>query len=150
MKRSLPALFFFLFLSFAVFNASAQVRKIPSEVTEAFKEKYPSATHVEWRDKLKHFSASFELNDEKMEARFDSDGEWLNTEQQIEEDDLPEEVTEGFDKSKYAEWTIDKVYKIELPENIFQYRVQVQKNDVQKKNLLFSSEGRLLKDRITL
>jgi hypothetical protein len=128
----------------------AQLRKIPSEVTEAFKEKYPSAAHVEWKDKLTLFAATFEDGSEKCEARFNKKGEWLQTENAIEASDLPEDVNEGLKKSKYAEWETTAFYKIALPDDQTQYRVEVKKSDLQKKNLLFSNEGRLLKDKITL
>ena len=128
----------------------AQVRKIPAEVTEAFKQKYPSATNVEWRDKLSNFSAVFDSDNVHYEARFNSKGEWQLTENEIDESDLPEAVRDGYDKSKYADWEIGKVDKIELSDGSFQYRVEAVKNDVRKKNLYFNSEGRLVKDRITI
>jgi hypothetical protein len=151
MKKTNLALFIMLLLSALYTTAAAQVRKIPASVTEAFKDKYPSAAHVEWKDKLSGFTASFEEHDIKYEARFNNKGVWESTENKIENDDLPEAVSNGFDKSKYAdEWTIESIYKIELPDDKIQYRIQVAKSDLQKKNLLFNSEGRLLKDRITL
>lgn len=144
---------FFLTLSLIVVTVAssfAQVRKIPSEVTEAFKQKYPTATNVEWRDKLSNFSAVFESDDEQYEARFNSKGEWQLTENEIEESDLPESVKDGFDKSKYADWEIGKIHKIELADSSLQYRIEAVKTDVRKKNLSFNSEGRLIKDRITI
>jgi hypothetical protein len=59
-------------------------------------------------------------------------------------------VKDGFSKSKYADWEMKEFYLIELPDDVVQYRVHIAKNDVQKKNLLFSSEGQLIKDNITL
>ncbi len=150
MKRS-----YFLLLALALIVTTstvsfAQVRKIPSEVTEAFKQKYPTASNVEWRDKLSNFSAVFESDNVQYEARFNSKGEWQLTENEIDESDLPEAVRDGYDKSKYADWEIGKVHKIELSDGSFQYRVEAVKNDVRKKNLYFNSDGRLVKDRITI
>lgn len=150
MKRVFP---YFLVLALVITTTAAsvaQVRKIPAEVTEAFKQKYPEATNVEWRDKLSNFSAVFESDNVQYEARFNSKGEWQLTENEIDESDLPEAVRDGYDKSKYAEWEIGKVHKIELSDGSFQYRVEAVKNDVRKKNLYFNSEGRLVKDRITI
>ena len=150
MKKS-SAVFLSLFvLLFSVTTAFAQVRKIPSEVTEAFKSKYPTATNVEWRYKLSSFSAVFEEGDQQYEAKFNSKGEWQLTENEIEENDLPEEVREGYEKSKYAEWEMGKVHKIELADGSLQYRIESVKSDVRKKNLYFNSDGRLIKDRITI
>jgi hypothetical protein len=150
MKKLLFAFLTLLFFAFGISASFAQVRKIPSEVTEAFKQKYPDATNVEWRDKLSNFSAIFESDNQQYQARFNSKGEWQLTEYEIEESDLPEEVKDGFDKSKYADWEIGTIYKIELSDGTFQYRIETIKNDVRKKNLYFNSEGRLVKDRITI
>lgn len=145
MKRLL--LFIFLLAGASSF---AQLRKIPAAVTDAFKEKYPHASKVEWKDKVSVFTATFEENDVQYQARFNSKGEWVSTEKELEEAELPSTVKDGLDKSKYAEWPVEKTYKIELPDDVIQYRVSVAKSDIQKKNLLFNSEGRLLKDKITL
>jgi Putative beta-lactamase-inhibitor-like, PepSY-like len=143
----------FLAFSLVITTASisvAQVRKIPSEVTEAFKDKYPNATNVEWRDKLSNFSAAFESESVHYQAKFTSKGEWQLTENEIDEGDLPEIVKEGFDKSKYADWEIATIHKIEFADGSVQYRIEAGKGDVRKKNLSFTSEGRLIKDRITI
>ena len=151
MKKVLP-LFALIILSVALLNPlAAQIRKIPSEVTEAFKEKYPDATQVEWKDKLTNFVAVFQLEGVQYEARFNKKGEWKDTENAIDTDELPETVNEGYNKSKYAEeWKIESAYKIVLPNDQVQYRVLARKSDLQKKNILFSSNGRLLKDNMTL
>ena len=143
----------FLAFSLVITTASisvAQVRKIPSEVTEAFKDKYPNATNVEWRDKLSNFSAAFESESVHYQARFNSKGEWQLTENEIGESDLPEIVQDGFDKSKYADWEMGMIHKIELADGSVQYRIEAGKGDVRKKNLYFNSDGRLIKDRITI
>lgn len=150
MKKFFASFLFVLVLCISVSTSFAQVRKLPSEVTEAFKLKYPNATNVEWRDKLSNFSAVFEEGDQQYEARFNSKGEWQMTENEIDENDLPEEVREGYEKSKYADWEIGTVHKIELADGSFQYRIESVKSDVRKKNLYFNSEGRLIRDRITI
>lgn len=150
MKRVYSLLLALALIVTTVATSFAQVRKIPSEVTEAFKQKYPTATNVEWRDKLSNFSAVFESESMQYEARFNTKGEWQLTENEIEESDLPEAVKDGYDKSKYADWEIGKVHKIELSDGSVQYRVEAVKSDVRKKNLYFNSDGRLIKDRITI
>ena len=151
MKKVLP-LFAFIILSVALLNPlAAQIRKIPAEVTEAFKEKYPNASQVEWKDKLSNFVAVFQEDGVQYEARFNKKGEWKDTENAIETDELPETVNEGYNKSKYADaWKIEAAYKIVLPNVQVQYRVLARKSDLQKKNILFNSDGRLLKDNMTL
>jgi hypothetical protein len=130
--------------------ASAQFRKIPAEVTEAFKDKYPDTKNAEWKDKLSVFTVNFEMNDAKYVSKFNANGEWQQTEKEIEEADLPMDLKDGFEKSKYSNWEIKQVGEIENKEGTIQYRLLVKKNNVEKKWLLFNSEGKLLKEMITL
>ncbi len=128
----------------------AQLRKIPVEVTNSFSGKYPAATDVEWKDRLTGFTAGFTLDNTHYLAAFDNKGRWENTEHQIEAEDLPEAVKEGFDKSKYADWVIERADYIELPDDQVQYRVLVASGDIKKRNLHFNSKGRLVRDKLTL
>jgi hypothetical protein len=142
-----------LFIALAITTTTTifgQIRKIPAEVTNAFQEKYPDAKSVEWRDKLSSFTASFQLDGTDYVAQFSNKGKWENTEEGIDESDLPEAVKTGFEKSKYAEWEMGQTTKIELPGDEFRYRIEVAKGDIKKRNLYFNSEGRLLKDKLTL
>jgi hypothetical protein len=150
MKQIFPSILVLFAMSLTTVNVNAQIRKIPSTVTDSFKEKYPGASGVEWRDKLSVFTAVFVNDGVNYEARYNNKGQWLNTENEIESEALPSAVKEGFEKSKYADWTIEKVHKIQLPGDEIQYRLMAGKTDLQKKNLLYSSKGRLLKDKITL
>jgi len=150
MKKVLPVFLALFLFSLTSISLEAQVRKVPASVTDAFKQKYPDASKVEWKDKLTGFTASFEKGNMKCESRFSNKGAWQSTETKIEKDALPAAVTDGYGKSKYAEWNIKSIYKIDLPGDTVQYRVQAVKSDIHKKNLVFNSTGRLLKDNATL
>jgi hypothetical protein len=150
MKKIVYIAGLFIFLTINTTNTFAQLRKIPAEVTNAFQEKYPNAKSVEWRDKLSSFTASFQQDSTTYIAQFSSKGEWENTEEAIDESELPDEVKNGFDKSRYADWNMGQVTKIELPGDEFQYKIEVAKGDIKKRNLYFNSKGRMLKDKITL
>jgi hypothetical protein len=139
-----------MLISLSSFSLFAQFRSVPGVVTDALKEKYPEASNVSWKDKISVFVASFEFNSEKIEARFTEKGEWRSTEKEIQKDALPQNVKDGWEKSKYADWELSSIFSIELPDDVMQYRLQVSKNDIQKKNLLFNSDGKLLRDNITL
>jgi hypothetical protein len=131
-------------------TVTAQFGTIPSTVTESFKEKYPTASNVEWQSKLSSYSVVFLLDSNKHEARFNKKGAWQETECELSIEELPEAVKDGFDKSKFAtDWEMEAIHKIELPGDKIQYRIEVAKSDLQKRNLLFNAEGRLLKDKVT-
>lgn len=129
---------------------NGQIRKIPAAVTESFKTKYASASNVEWKDRLTSYVATFEADGKKHEAYFDDDGSWKQTETSIEEAELPAAVKDGFEKSKYTDWSIDHAERIDKSDNNTEYRIQIKKGDIRKKNLLFTSEGKLRKDKITV
>ncbi len=149
MKRIITAIFAsVLLLSYAA--ADAQIRKIPAEVTDAFKEKYPEANGVEWKDKLTVFQANFQLNGTKHEARFNSSGEWQETVKTLDQDKLPEAVKEGFSKSKFTDWEVRETSFLEKKEGDGQYRMLVRKNDIEKRYLFFDKSGKLVRDAITL
>ena len=150
MKRVLPFLLCIAFFTTGTQYLQAQVRKIPASATDGFKAKYPNASKVEWKDRLTSFTADFEMNNAKCQAKFSNKGEWVSTESKIEKEAVPSAVMDGYGKSKYADWNIKSIYKIDLPGDTTQYRIQVAKSDIQKKNLLFNSTGRLLKDGATL
>jgi hypothetical protein len=146
MKRVLLLLSFFSFVR----AADAQIGKIPAIVTDAFSIRYPHATHVEWRDKLQYFQASFLLNGASISANFTSGGEWQNSERVLNYEQLPEEVKDGFQKSRYSDWQKNSFAEIQELGKPLRYRVNVQKSGLHKKNLYFDANGTLLKEVLAL
>lgn len=135
----------------AAIHANAQIRKIPAPVTTAFTAKYPDATHLEWKDNITNFQATFTSSDNtKCEAKFDSKGKWKSTEQEITETSLPSAIRDGFAKSKFASWKVKDTYILHYPDKAIQYHIVVAKSDIDKKHLLFNSHGKMLKDNFTL
>jgi hypothetical protein len=128
----------------------AQIRKIPAEVTEAFRTKYPDTKNVEWKDKITGFQVSYEMNGIQYQSKFSNKGEWLRTEKIIAEETLPAAVKDGYGKSKYTGWELKEVSRIENKDNSIQFRLFVRKSGVEKKYLYFDPEGKLVKDAITI
>jgi hypothetical protein len=139
-----------LALIFAV-SSFAQLRKTPGAVTAAFEKQYPNASKVQYEDNLINVQVHFVSDSGKMVAKYNSDGEWKETEREFTYDSLPTDIKTGFDKSKYSvEWKEKETSIIYLPHNEIQYRVKVQKNDLQKKYLFFDKSGRLIRDSVTI
>ncbi|HEY4111185.1 hypothetical protein [Puia sp.] len=154
MKKILFGAAFCGAMMFMAVGAQAQFRSVPAMVTDSFKAKYPGASAVTWTDKLLAggFQASFTEGKEKFDARFGNKGEWQWSSKKIAKDAIPGPVRDGLSKSKYAgaDWEVKTVTMKFLPGNIVQYILFVEKSDLNKKNLLFSSEGQLLRDGATL
>jgi hypothetical protein len=151
MKKSLFFLLFAGAFFLAVLPAEAQFRRIPGVVTDSFKLKYPDAKSVTWEDGITSFKASFTLNNEKYISKYSSKGEWQTSEKKIPFENVPGSVKDGLSKSKYTgDWKAGTVTVRYLPADVIQYNIQVYKGDLQRKNLLFNSDGQLLKDNTTL
>jgi hypothetical protein len=133
-------------------RVDAQLRTLPSVVTDSFKVHYPSAAQVSWSDKLSYWQANFYLGADALTAKFKSTGEWQSAMKKIAQSSLPAEVQDGFAKSIYndGDWQVSTVQVLYLPGEVTQYAVQVQKSSLQKKNLLFNSKGRLIKENAAL
>ena len=137
-------------LTFTLYSTQAQIRKIPSEVTDAFAERYPHAQKVSWKDNITNFEAKFILNGYEMSADFNSKGEWQNSEKQIKFEELPSSVQDGFSKSKYSDWENVSIAEIEKNGEQLQYRIYVKKSAIEKKYLFFDVSGKLLRDAIKI
>jgi len=130
----------------------AQLRKIPSKVTDALKAKFPDASGVEWKDKVTNFEATFELNSVKYQSTFNSKGEWQSTEKFISETELPAEVKDGLAKSKYnsSDWEKKSFVWVDSKKDGERYRIFVEKNVVNKRYLYFNKSGQLDKETLSL
>jgi hypothetical protein len=142
----------FLVLLVCAFSITsfAQLRKVPEEVTASFSKKYPDAEEVVYKDNLKAFHVHFNLNGDKMIAKYNSKGEWKESEKVIDVSSVLLAVKEGVDKSKYFDWQITEAVLIIHPSGTEQYRLKVEKSEIQKKYLFYTKSGRLIRDAITI
>jgi hypothetical protein len=141
---------FFLALLLLSLQSFGQVREIPTVVKEAFTKQYPSADSVTYEDNLVSVQVHFLAGGKKNMAAYTNKGKWKETQEDSDYESLDEEIKKGFDKSKYAEWKIVDTKIVHRPGNIMQYRLKVEKSDIQKKHLFFNKSGRLVNDSITL
>lgn len=64
---------------------------------KAFKDRYPTATQVEWEREHGHRVADFYINGQECEAWYTRDGRWVMTLFDIEYSDLPAAVKAAFE-----------------------------------------------------
>ncbi|MHB1921836.1 MAG: PepSY-like domain-containing protein [Chitinophagaceae bacterium] len=142
--------FFLLFLNFGSIVSRAQIRPIPFAVKQAFSQRFPGVHSITWQDKLIYVDGLFQEQGKNCRARFSSNGDWQFTEKVLPLEELPAAVQDGLNKSKYADWQVKEVDQVDLPGKEEQFKILVEKNELQEKNLFFNPSGRLLKDNITL
>jgi hypothetical protein len=151
MKKFLTVLYLLGFILLAD-NTQAQFKSVPAVVTDAFKAKYPQAANVKWSAGLQAATANFTMQGDVWTARYDNKGKWENSTRKISEGRLPAPVKDGLAKSKYggSEWKVKNVTERYLPPNKTEYDLSVEKSGLEKRNLTFNSNGKLLKNAVTL
>jgi len=130
--------------------AFSQLREVPKIVEETFSNQYQGATNIDFKDQLVRVDVYFDLEGEKMVASYTNKGLWKETQKEWSYVKLPDEVKDGFEKSRFADWDIEDVILLYLPGGIEQYRIKTKKSDVKKKYLYFNPKGRLIRESATL
>ena len=88
----------------------------PTAVTKAFTQKFKDAEKVKWdMEEATEWEAEFMLTNKEMSASFDPSGKWLETEIEIESNELPAEVKTSIEK-QFAGAKIGEASQIETPE----------------------------------
>ncbi len=92
-------------------QACAQSSKdVPTAVKTAFTQKFPTATKVSWgMEDKKEWEAEFKMNGKNYSANYDLDGNWLETEYEITQNEIPASVKATLDGEFQG-------YKVEEPE----------------------------------
>ncbi len=115
---------FLLLLIFAHICAQGQINP-PIAVSNAFSKKFPDGRHVKWeKENAKLYEAVFELKGRKMSANFDMQGNWKETESEIDIIDLPGVVARSI-AEKYRGAVISAANKIERPGSRIIYEADI-------------------------
>jgi hypothetical protein len=95
MKTFLSIAAFFLFFGFA----NAQGSKVPAAVTTKFKTDYPNVNKVKWDTEGSNYEAEFKVNNVETSVLYDATGKVVETETEINVNDLPAAVTAYMNKN---------------------------------------------------
>lgn len=143
-------LFFLFVLLSGSFMAYSQVTSIPDQAKENFFKQYPDAKNVQWENNVVKVNVRFEQDSNQLNAEYNNKGIWKSTLKDWTFEQLADDIKEGFQKSKYADREITDVKVMYLPGYVIQYRLKVEKSEVEKKYLFFSTQGRLVRSSVTL
>jgi len=118
---------------------------VPSAVSAAFKVKFPAATKVSWgKENDKEWEAEFTFEGNKISANFTSDGNWVETEREIQVSQLPKGVKDAIQK-QYPNWKITETDKTDTAKNGIIYEADI-KSGAQKKEVAFKEDGTVVKE----
>ena len=128
----------------------AQITSIPELAKENFFKQYPDAKNVQWQNDVVNVNVRFEQDSNSLNAEYNNKGIWKWTLKDWTFDKLTTDIKEGFSKSKYASRQLLEVKMLYLPGYVIQYRLKVEKNDIERKFLFFNTDGRLVRTTVAL
>lgn len=117
---------------------------VPTELKNAFTEKYPSVSNEKWETKGNYYIAEFRQQNYETSAWFTPNGIWQMTETDLPYQALPAAVKSAFESSEYAKWKVDDVDMLERPDMEKVYVIEVESGK-QEFDLYYSEEGILVK-----
>lgn len=119
---------------------------VPTELQNAFSEKYPNVANVRWESKAGYYVADFRDGYEAS-AWFAQNGEWQMTETDVPYSALPQQIKSAFEASEYKNgsgWLVDDVDKLERKGLETVYVIEVERQN-EERDLYYSEEGVLIK-----
>lgn len=128
-------------LTIAIFISAGSFaqKNIPASVQEAFKKNFPGVEVKKWDKEDGNYEANFSKDTKTMSATFDANGNWLETETEMQIKDLPASVAE-YVKAHYAGVAIKEAASLKTPKG------NMYEAEVKGKDLLFDMSGKFIKE----
>jgi hypothetical protein len=126
-------------------TACGQHKNVPGIVKQAFNERFSNAKNVDWeQEEENEWEAEFKEGKTKYSATFDNNGQWLETEYEIDVKSLPAVVKEKI-MEKYGYYEIEEVEMAETPENGSFYALEIESGE-NKWTVFIDNSGKIIKE----
>ena len=135
-----------LILAITMFSFTAcgqSAKNVPSEVKNAFSQKFPEATKVKWdKENATEWEAEFILNGVEYSANYDKSGTWMETEYKIASSELPAAVQAALEE-QFGEYELDLAEVTETAEGkLFELGLKKGKEEME---ISIDMNGKVLK-----
>ncbi len=118
-----------LVLGFSYANAQkVKEAKVPVPVKEAFSKQYPDAKVEEWEKEGGRYESEFRVNEVETKAIYDSNGNFVESETELEVSELPKAVTD-YIASNFPRKKIKGSAKITDASGRISYKAEVGRED---------------------
>lgn len=120
--------------------------KVPAAVLNTFKTKFPTAAGAKWEmENTTEYEVNFKSDGEDHSATFDKNGNWLETETEIEISSLPKVVSNAIG-SLYNGYQVKEAEKLDTPDKGMLYEVELKKgNEILEVQV--SADGKVLNSK---
>ena len=148
MKKIIP--FFLILFCLIHLGSCKQKLNVPSAVQEAFEQKFLNPQDASWEYDSENnlWEVNFLVDETKLSAVFNADGEWMETEMDIPFSELPEVIQDALN-ADYPDYNIEELEWIESPEGVF-YEVDfalINEGEESELEILFASDGSVVLEK---
>jgi hypothetical protein len=147
--KSLKAILMVVLFSGFVGMANAQVVNIPAAAKEHFRKTYSAAQAADWSNNVSNYTVRFKNGGSDMRAHYRLDGTWKFTETLLTTADIPKAVKSSYDKSRFSDWAIVSVAKVDNDNKEQLYRIEAKKG-IAKEFVFYDKKGKEVKTATTL
>jgi len=120
---------------------------VPEKVKTAFSAKFENAKKVKWdKENDSEWEAEFKMDGKKYSANFDLDGNWMETEYEIEKSEIPVAVQATLNLD-FLGYKIEEAEVSETTEGKF-YEFEIEKGKTEKE-ITIDESGKVVKDEAT-
>jgi len=114
---------------------------VPSVVVNAFEQRFPKASDIEWEKKGEIYEVEFDLGFKDHKALIDGTGKMVKHKEEIASADLPAAVKETIKKG-FSNYKIDDSDRIET-EGLVIYKVELE-NSTEEKKIYIGEDGKII------
>ena len=119
---------------------------VPSVVVNAFQQKFPKASDVEWEKKGELYEVEFDLGLKDHKALIDATGKIVKHKEEISTVELPAAVKETLQKG-FPQHKIDDAKRIES-EGVVIYKVEVE-NAAEERKIYLDANGKIVEPKVS-
>src|ERR1044071_455175 len=98
-------------ITISITSAFAGEKNVTPEILKAFKSEFVTAQNVEWTISENYYRADFTLNEQKVFAYYNTDGEFLGLTRYISSTQLPITLQASI-KKNYAAYWITNLFEV--------------------------------------
>lgn len=125
-------------------DAEKDKNEVPEAVQMTFQNKYPGENDPDWRkDDHGNWESHFKIDGEKYRADFNADGSWIETENSIKKENLPEAIKKKIEE-EYSDRKITEVEHVHSAKEGEFYDVEF-KQKGKNMDVEFREDGTIIK-----
>ncbi len=129
-------------LSTITFAQKVKEKDLPADVKTAFQKLYPDVKKAKWEKEKEYFEAEFEMKESDVSVLFDAFGNLVETEVEIEVDQLPSSSKAYLAKS-YPSQKVKEASKITDAKGKVTFEAELKGKEV-----FFESDGSFIREEI--